>query len=141
VAEEENVRRAVATRRRGFTHDMKVRGFELVADEPEDNGGADEGPRPTEYLAAALASCTAITIEMYADRKGWELGDLEVVAEYTPRAGKETPEHIDVILKLPGGLTEDQTQRIHRIAGKCPVHRALAGETDVSIEDRIEVSA
>ena len=139
MAEEPEVRRAVATRRDGYTHDLRVRGFELVADEPEGDGGHDEGPKPTEYLAAALASCTAITIEMYADRKGWELGDLEVVAEYTPRQGRETPEHIDVVLKLPAGLTEDQTQRIHRIAGKCPVHRALAGETDMTICDRVEV--
>jgi putative redox protein len=139
VAEGENVRRAVARRRSGYTHDMEVRGFELIADEPEGSGGGDEGPRPTEYLAAALASCTAITIEMYADRKGWDVGDLEVVAEYTPRRGRETPEEIDVILKLPSGLTEEQTQRIHVIAGKCPVHRALAGETPVTITDRIEV--
>ena len=134
------MRRAVATRRQGYTHDVEMRGFSLVADEPEDKGGADEGPRPTELLTAALASCTAITVEMYANHKGWELGDLEVVAEYTPPEGREFPEHINVILKLPGGLTEDQTQRIHRIAGKCPVHRALANETDVSIEDRVEVS-
>jgi putative redox protein len=139
MADEPGVRRAVATRRSGFTHDMRIRGFDLVADEPEADGGQDEGPKPTEYLAAALASCTAITIEMYADRKGWPLDDLEVVAEYTPRQGREDPEQIDVILKLPGGLTEEQTQRIKVIAGKCPVHRALAGETDVSISDRVEV--
>jgi putative redox protein len=139
MADEPSVRRAVATRRSGFTHDLRIRGFDLVADEPEADGGQDEGPKPTEYLAAALASCTAITIEMYADRKGWQLDDLEVVAEYTPRQGREDPEHIDVILKLPGGLTEEQTQRIKVIAGKCPVHRALAGETDVSISDRVEV--
>ena len=129
----------VARRRQGYEHELEIREHRLIADEPQDRGGGDAGPTPTELLAAALASCTAITIEMYADRKGWELGDLEVVAEYTPRQGRETPEHIDVVLKLPGGLTEDQTQRIHRIAGKCPVHRALAGETDMTICDRVEV--
>jgi uncharacterized OsmC-like protein len=74
------VRRAVARRRSGYTHDVEVRGHSLVADETEEDGGDDQGPRPTEMLAVALASCTAITVEMYADRKGWDLDEVEVVA-------------------------------------------------------------
>ena len=136
----EDVRRAVAKRRDGFTHDVVVRDHTVVADEPEAEGGNDAGPKPTEYLAIALASCTAITIEMYADRKGWELGDLEVSAEFAPAPRGEC-DHFDVTIKLPGGLTEEQTQKIKVIAGKCPVHRTLAAEAKVSISDRVEVSA
>ena len=136
---EDNVRRAVAKRRRGYTHDVTVRGHTVVADEPESSGGNDAGSSPTEYLAIALASCTAITVEMYADRKGWDLGDLEVVAEFKPAPRGEC-DHFDVTLKLPGGLSEEQTQRIHKIAGKCPVHRTLAAEARVSITDRVEVA-
>ncbi|HEX6117705.1 MAG TPA: OsmC family protein [Solirubrobacterales bacterium] len=136
---EPEVKRAVATRREGYTHDVTIRGHTVVADEPESNGGNDAGPTPTEYLAIALASCTAITVQMYADRKGWDIGDLEVVCEFTPGPRGECDD-FDVTLKLPGGLTEDQTQRIHRIAGKCPVHRTLAAEAKVTITDRVEVA-
>lgn len=126
-----------ATRRKGFTHDVTVRGHSLLADEPTDNGGNDEGPSPTELLAAALASCTAITVEMYADRKGWELPDLRVTV--TQEVHPETKvRSFDVRMHLPGGLSEEQTQRIRQIAGKCPVHRALANESTVAIHDRVE---
>ena len=71
-----------ARRREGFTHDVEIDGEErLVIDEPEESGGANEGPSPTRTLAAALAACTAITVEMYADRKGWDLGAVEVEVE------------------------------------------------------------
>jgi putative redox protein len=110
-----------------------------VADETEEDGGDDQGARPTEMLAVALASCTAITVEMYADRKGWDLDEVEVVAEFAPAPRGEC-DHFDVTLKLPGGLTEEQTQRIKTIAGKCPVHRTLASEARVTITDRVEVA-
>lgn len=139
AGEENEVRRAVARRREGYTHDVEVRGHTVVADEPEAEGGNDQGPKPTEYLAIALASCTATTIEMYSDRKGWDLGELEVEAEFTPAPRGECDSFI-VTIKLPGGLTEEQTQRIKTIAGKCPVHRTLAAEAKVSITDRVEIA-
>ena len=59
-----------------------------TADEPTEHGGDDEGPSPQELLAASLASCTAVTMEMYAKRKGWDIGPVEVQCEYSPgRAG------------------------------------------------------
>ena len=126
-----------ATRRAGYTHDVEVRGHKLVADEPEDRGGSDEGPSPHELMGAALASCTAITVEMYAERKGWELPELRVTV--TQEVDPETKiRSFDVRMYLPGGLTDEQTQRIRRIAGKCPVHKALANETTVEIHDRVE---
>ena len=73
--------RATARRRQGYTHDVEVSGHRLVIDEPEASGGANEGPSPTRIVAAALAACTAITTEMYADRKGWDVGELEVDVE------------------------------------------------------------
>ena len=138
MSEQAKTRRVVARRRDGYTHELSVRDHTLVADEPEDKGGADQGPTPMELLATALASCTAITIEMYADRKEWELGELEVAAEYEPddRGGTEG---FTVTIRLPGGLTEEQTQRIRAVAAKCPVHRALTAQTAVSVEDRVEV--
>jgi putative redox protein len=129
---------ATARRRAGYTHDVEVDGHELVMDEPEASGGANQGPSPTRLLAASLAACTAITMEMYADRKGWDLGELEVVAEME-YGEASAPKSFTVTLHLPRGLSEDQVERLKVIAGKCPVHRTLSGETEVLIEDRVEL--
>jgi len=129
--------RVVARRREGFAHDVEIEGgHSLVADEPEGAGGTDLGPSPTRLLAASLASCTAITVEMYADRKGWDVGDLEVEVE-TSYEGP-VPTQFDVTLKLKGDLDPAQIERLLVIAGKCPVHKALAGETTVNITDSAE---
>lgn len=128
--------RAVARRLRGFTHEIEVNGHQLVADEPAEAGGSDEGPSPTRLLSASLAACTAITVEMYADRKGWELDDIEVAADFEG-APRGEPARFEVLLRLPKHLSEEQVERIKVIAGKCPVHRTLAGE--VQIEDRVEL--
>jgi putative redox protein len=129
--------KATATRRSGYTHDVTIGEHSLVADEPTDKGGNDAGPSPTDLLAAALASCTAITMEMYADRKEWELPDLRVTVTQEVHAETKV-RSFDVCIHLPGGLSEEQTQRLRQIAGKCPVHKALAGESTVSIHDRVE---
>ena len=127
--------RAVARRAQGYTHRVEVDGHELTVDEPEEDGGANRGPSPTRLLTASLAACTAITIEMYADRKGWELGDLEVAADFHG-APRGEPARFYVTIKLPADLPDGRVERIKVIAGKCPVHRTLTGE--VEIEDRIE---
>lgn len=129
--------RAVARRREGFTHDVEVDGgHTLVFDEPREAGGSDEGPSPTRVLTGALAACTAITVEMYAGRKGWELGavEVEVEAEYEG----PVPRSFAVTLRVPGELDSEQQSRLLAIAGKCPVHKVIAGATEVSISDRIE---
>ena len=128
--------RATAARREGFTHMVKVDGHSLLSDEPQDAGGADEGPSPTRLLAASLAACTAITVEMYAGRKEWELGHVEVDVDMEME--NHTPQSFAVTLKLECDLDDEQLERLRVIAGKCPVHRALASETPVSIEDRVE---
>jgi putative redox protein len=130
-----------ATARRAtsnFVHQVDVRQHQLVADEPTDHGGDDEGPSPQELLAASLASCTAITIEMYAKRKGWNLGPVEVQCEYTP-AERGCPTKFRLDFRLPEGCTEEQAEKLRVIAAKCPVHRTLEGE--VSFEDHIQVAA
>jgi putative redox protein len=129
---------AVARRRAGFTHDVEIEGgHAFVIDEPRERGGADEGPSPMRALSAALAACTAITVEMYADRKGWDLGEIEVEVEREDD-GREGARSFTVTLRVPAPLDEEQQRRLLVIAGKCPVHRAIAGETQVEISDRIE---
>jgi putative redox protein len=130
--------KVTARRLEGFTHEVEIEGgHRLVIDEPKEAGGADQGPSPTRTVAAALAACTAITTEMYAQRKGWELGPVEVGVEMGyGEAG--VPQSFVVTLKIPRALSGDQAERLRVIAGKCPVHRALAGDREVTITDRIE---
>ena len=116
--------KALARRRSGYEHEVEMRQHRLIVDEPQDNGGTDAGPTPTEMLTAALASCTAITIEMYADRKQWELGTVEVEVEKGTQDDDKTP-RFEVAIRIPEPLDEEQRERILVIAGKCPVHRAL----------------
>jgi len=87
-------------------------------------------------LAVSLASCTAITIEMYAKRKGWEIGDVGVDVDYEP-AQRGSPTKFKMILRLPKELPEDQRERLMHIAAKCPVHRTLEGE--VMFDEKIEL--
>jgi putative redox protein len=131
--------KATALRRQGFTHDVEVQGgHRLVIDEPEVSGGGNEGPSPTRTVAAALAACTAITIEMYAERKGWEVGALQVEVEME-YGEQSVPRSFDVTVHVPGDLSEEQAERLRLIAGKCPVHRLLHHEREVSITDRVEL--
>ena len=130
--------RAIARRADGtLKHEIEFGSDEhqLVADEPEETGGTDEGPSPQELLAASLASCTAITVEMYAKRKGWDIGDLEVVCEYAP-AERGCPTRFSLVLRFPAGLSDDQVAKLKIIAAKCPVHRTLDGE--VMFDERVE---
>jgi len=126
---------AVARRKQGYEHELEMREHRLTADEPEEKGGGDRGPKPTELLAAALASCTAITIEMYADRKEWELGQVEVNVNFTEATASEPPK-FGVQIKVQEELDENQRERILVIAGKCPVHRAVAS-TETVIRDSL----
>jgi putative redox protein len=128
--------RATARRTNRFVHQVDVRQHQLVADEPIDFGGSDAGPSPQELLAASLASCTAVTIEMYARRKGWDIGPVEVECEYTP-AERGCPTKFRLDFRFPNGCTEEQVERLRVIAAKCPVHRTLEGE--VFFEDHIRV--
>jgi putative redox protein len=128
---------ALARRKQGYEHEVEIREHRLIADEPEDKGGADRGPKPTELLAAALASCTAITIEMYADRKEWDLGQVEVNVNFTEASASEPPK-FGIQIAVQAELDEEQRKRILVIAGKCPVHRALASK-DAVLRDSLSV--
>ena len=129
--------RATARRENGtLKHDVAIREHMVVADEPEENGGDDSGPSPQELLAASLASCTAITVEMYAKRKGWEIGDVAVDVNYEP-AQRGSPTKFRMAVSLPKELPEEQRERLMQMAAKCPVHRTLEGE--VMFEESVEV--
>src|SRR5262245_50114921 len=129
--------RATARREDGrLRQSVEIRDHSVAADEPKDHGGDDSAPSPQELLAASLASCTAITMEMYAVRKGWELGDVTVDVNYEP-AQRGSPTRFSMVVNLPKELTEEQRERLMQIGDKCPVHRVLEGE--VMFEETVEV--
>ena len=100
-----------------------------------ESGGEDAGPDPQELLAVSLASCTAITMEMYAGRKGWDIGHVEVDVEYTPGRARLS-DQVRALVRLPAELPDEQVERLKVIAAKCPVHRVLDGE--VMFHERVE---
>lgn len=128
--------KVVARRREGYVHDVEIEdgAHRLVVDEPLAAGGTDAGPAPTRLVAAGLASCIAITIEMYAQRKGWEVGAVEVEVEVTYE--DFTPGSFAATIRLPPGLSKEQRERLLVIARKCPVHKVIVSETPVS--DQLE---
>lgn len=130
--------KVVARRREGFVHDVEIEdgAHTLVVDEPEVAGGTDAGPAPTRLLAAGLASCIAITMEMYAQRKQWDIGQVEV--EVNVDYEKFTPSSFDATIRLPTGLSAEQREKLLVIARKCPVHKVVAAETPVAVSERIE---
>ncbi len=128
--------RIVARRVDGYAHDVELEGHTVRVDEPPDKDGTDTGPRPTQLLGASLAGCIAITVEMYANRKGWDVGALEVDVEMDYDG--PVPSRFEVGIKLPGDLDEEQRRRLLVIATKCPVHKVLAGEAHVNVSERLE---
>jgi putative redox protein len=100
----------------------------FVTDEPESVGGGGSAPAPHELLPAALASCVSTTIVMYARTKQWPLDGVEVDVEYDHRA---TPRRFEIGIRLSGPLTDAQVARLEKVAGTCPVKRALEGAAEV----------
>lgn len=128
--------------------EIDVRGRTLVADEPAELGGQDEGPSPYELLLGALGACTAMTITMYAKRKGWPLQGVTVELESDRVHARdcaqcETEEgyldRIQLRIAVDGPLHEDQRVRLEEIARRCPVRKTLTSE--VWIEDEVRLSA
>ena len=123
-----------------FTTEMKVGRHRLTADEPEDFGGNDFGPSPYALVSAGLAACTAMTLQLYAKRKEWDLQNVEIHISHGKDHAMDSEQceeqgaKIDVFhreVKLRGNLNEDQRAKFLEIADKCPVHRTLHGRIEV----------
>lgn len=116
-----------------YTNDVTNGRHHLYADEPAELGGMDIGPTPFEYLSAALASCTSITLRMYANRKSWPVDHIEVEVTHS-KVKSESGSLQDVFqrsIKLSGNLDAAQQARMLEIAGKCPVHKTLVAGAEV----------
>jgi putative redox protein len=120
---------ATAHYRTELTH----QGHLMVSDEPEQDGGTDDGPPPAAFLAASLASCTAITLRMYADRKGWPLMSADVTVSVL-RHKDENITRIQRDIILHGDLSATEKQRMLDIAHKCPVHQMLTNPIQITTQ-------
>ena len=120
--------------------DVTSRGYLLRVDEPEEAGGHETGPTPYDLLAGALASCTTLTLRIYADRKGYPLTAARATVTHDRVHAKDCNEceheagrieKFDKTLVLEGDLTDDQRADLLRVADKCPVHKTLHGQNEV----------
>ena len=110
---------------------MTARTHTFTADEPAEVGGADTAPTPVELLMGSLASCTAITLRMYAQRKAWPLEGVDVRVQYTAKPTASFVKHIT----MRGHLDDRQKARMLEIAELCPVAKLL--RSGVAMESRL----
>jgi putative redox protein len=103
----------------------------LIADEPAEKKGSNLGPAPQEFLLAALASCTAITLRMYADRKKWPIDRIKVDVTSDTLEGKTI---FKCEISFEGPLDESQRSRLLEIANSCPVHKVLTSPIEIKTE-------
>lgn len=114
-----------------FQQALEVGNDHFVSDIDEAKGGNSSGPSPHEYLGAALAACTGMTLKMYAQRKSWDLQDAIVTVDIER---VNDIEKFKRSIKLVGVVDAEQSQRLLEIANKCPVHRALTGTIEINTE-------
>lgn len=124
----------------GLQVEVQAGRHRLVADEPA-GVGDDAGPNPYDLLLSALAACTVMTVQLYTRRKGWPLEKVEVAVDHRKIHARDCADcesdpaaRVDVIevrLGFRGDLTAQQVDRLLEIAGRCPVHRTLAGEIKI----------
>ena len=111
---------------------IKAKKHEFNVDEPVEYGGEDTAPKPTEYLLGALAACTAITMKMYAERKEWEIGEINVAVDLK----KEDNSGVNTITKcisFQQELSDDKIERLLKIGEKCPISKLLAQPVEMEL--------
>jgi uncharacterized OsmC-like protein len=134
----------------GFRTQITAGRHQLIADEPKEAGGTDEGPSPYELLLAALGACTAMTLKMYVERKKLPVTDVEVLLSFDrihiddcescvkeERLNDQEVQHISRLIYVTGDVTEEQKKRLLYIAGRCPVHVTL--HSNPHVEDALIV--
>lgn len=127
--------RATVRRPDGEAIELRIEGISARSDhEPRVGTG---GPTPEELLAASVASCTATTMELYASRKGWQLGEVDVDVGYTP-AQRGSPTRCVIVVRLPEHLSPERRERLMQVGATSRMHRALEGE--ITFDERLELT-
>ncbi|MBC3883828.1 OsmC family protein [Undibacterium griseum] len=106
-------------------------GHTWLADEPTELGGGNAGPSPDRLMLASLGSCTAITIQMVANRRQWPLTGIRVALQLNPDGKPETGNDIVRHIELTGDLSQEQREQLLKIANACPMHKLLSGEVRI----------
>lgn len=116
-------------RRENLAAAVRAGNYEIISGVTEKLGGNDEGPDPHQLLEAALAACTIITIQMYANRKQWKLQSADVKVSIV----SEVKGHTRILreVSLVGELSDEERARLFDIANKCPIHHVLVGNVEI----------
>lgn len=133
---------ATATNSGGWPTALESRGFRFMSDQPRTKGGTETGPTPYDFLSMALATCTAMTVRAYAERKKWDIGDVDVTVTHHREHAEDCLKHdqtclmdrLDIDLRVSPQVTDEQRTALVRIAGRCPVHLTLTGHVEIDIE-------
>jgi putative redox protein len=123
-----------------FRHSLNIDNHELFTDLPKSLGGDDSAPSPHDYFDAALASCKALTLKLYAQKKGIPLTGVTVEVTHDDSEEKKGKYVLNVKLTLKGVLTDQQRDELHRIADRCPIHKLMT-TAEVSIETKLAEGA
>lgn len=116
-----------------YLMEVKTTKHTVMVDEPESIGGSDQHPNPAQYVLSALASCTAITIKMYANNKGWDVGNINVDVKMKEVISSGKPiKSIVKTLQFENSLDKERIERLLTIGSRCPVSKLL--EQPVNME-------
>ncbi len=122
-----------ATSSGGYKVALQAGRHDWHSDKPVGEEGSDAGPTPHQLLLGSLAACKAITVQMYAQRKGWPLTGVNISLGYQQVKGDSALEKFDGEIQLLGELSGEQRQRLHEIAATCPVHRILTNPVEINL--------
>lgn len=118
---------------KNYLAEAKMRNHFAVIDEPVDLGGDDNAPTPVEYLLTAIGGCVSITLRMYSERKGWNIGEITVkVSQKEELTTEGVKKSLVEEISFEKEITEEQRIKLLEIAGKCPVAKMVKGETPIA---------
>ncbi len=123
-----------------FRHSLNIDNHELFTDLPKSLGGDDSAPSPHDYFDAALASCKALTVKLYAQKKDIPLTGVTVEVTHDSSEEQKGKYKLNVKLTLKGVLTDEQRDELHRVADRCPVHKLMTS-ADVTIDTQLSEGA
>lgn len=112
-----------------YRTELKTSDHTIWSDEPTDAGGKNQGPTPGDLMRMSLASCTAITLRMYADRKKWDVDRISVTVTSEKMKYKTI---FTCAIEVSGDLNEEQRKRFDEIAHSCPVHKLLSSPIEIA---------